>query len=153
MKIGAAIIIATVCSSCCLDVITPVQMTHTAITETFVRMNLYAQQNHAIPTSLAILPKRKGYANRTTDGWNRPLLLETDNEGVLTLRSYGKDGKPGGTGDDEDISTSYQAKHKEGTLWIGDAKWIVRALTKTKDPQPGGAANPHSPSAQGAASR
>jgi len=105
-------------------------MTHTAITETFVRMNLYAQQRHSIPTSLDVLLKRTGYANRTTDGWNRPLLFETRADGILTLKSFGKDGKPGGKGEDADISTSYQAKHEDGTLWIGDEMWIVKALSK-----------------------
>ncbi|MEI7948103.1 MAG: type II secretion system protein GspG [bacterium] len=145
MKIGLVIIIAIVCSSCCLDVITPVQMTHSAIIETFVRMHLYAQQRHSIPTSLDVLPKRTGYANRTTDGWNRPLLFETSADGILTLKSFGKDGKPGGKGEDADISTSYYAKHENGTLWIGDEMWIVEALTKVDSSQPGDTPNTHSP--------
>jgi hypothetical protein len=110
-------------------------MTHTAITETFVRMNLYAQQHHSIPTSLDVLPKRTGYANRTTDGWNRPFLFETSADGILTLKSFGKEGKPAGKGEEADISTSYQAMHEDGTLWIGDEMWIVKALSKKDNSQ------------------
>ena len=51
--------------------ITPIELTHTAMTETFVRINLYAEINKSLPPSLDVLPKREGYANATTDVWKR----------------------------------------------------------------------------------
>jgi len=110
--------------------IPPVAMTRTAMTETFVRISLYAETNKALPPSLDVLPKREGYANRTTDGWKRPLQYSVAGDGVITLRSFGADEKPGGEGDSADISQSYRSKRQDGTLWVGLPMWIVEAEVK-----------------------
>jgi len=123
----AIILLVVLCSSCCTHVITPVEMTYTAIGETFFRIHLYVKQNSVLPTSLDVLPKREGYSNRITDGWNRVLQYHIANDGVITLTSFGKDGKPGGTGDNTDISRSYYSKRKDGSLWVGTDMWIVEA--------------------------
>ncbi len=112
------------------DVIPPVDMTQTAIIETFARIDLYAEANKAVPLSLEALPKRKGYANRTTDGWGRPLRYSVGEDGVITLRSFGADGKPGGEGKNADISRSYRWKRPDGSLWVGSPMWIVEAEVK-----------------------
>jgi hypothetical protein len=112
------------------DRITPVEMTHTAIGETFYRIQIYAQKYGAVPASLDALPKREGYVNRTTDGWGRPLEYRVRPDGVITLTSYGRDGAPGGAGDDADISVSYRTKRADGSLWVGSDLWIVEARVK-----------------------
>lgn len=114
-------------TGCCAHVITPVEMTHTAIGETFYRVHLYGKQHHKIPRSFDVLPVREGYANQTTDGWDRKLILEIKEGKVITITSYGKDGKPGGKGEDADISESHWLKKKEGSLWVGDEMWIVES--------------------------
>ncbi len=111
----------------CSDKITPHEMTRTAITETFVRINIYAKTNKIIPPSLEVLPKREGFANRTTDGWNRPLQYRATQDGIVTLTSLGADGQPGGNGEDADISMSYRSKRTDGTLWVGSPMWITEA--------------------------
>src|SRR5438105_392872 len=116
MKCRAAIILAlglvlaAVVAFSFVDRITPIEMTHTAMTETFVRISLYAETNKAVPPSLDVLPKREGYANRTTDGWKRLLQYSVSGNDVITLRSLGADGKPGGDGENADISQSYHSK-------------------------------------------
>jgi Type II secretion system (T2SS), protein G len=110
--------------------ITPVEMTHTAIDETFFRIHIYAQKYGAVPASLDALPKREGYANRTTDGWGRPLVYRVLPDGAISLTSYGRDGTPGGSGDDADISVSYHTKRPDGSLWIGSDLWIVEAQVR-----------------------
>jgi hypothetical protein len=114
----------------CTDKITPHDMTVTPMTETFVRINIYAETNRATPPSLDALPKREGYANRTTDGWNRPLLYRVAQDGIITLTSYGADAKPDGTGEHADISMSYHSKRTDGSLWVGSPMWIVEAEAK-----------------------
>ena len=110
--------------------ITPVEMTKSAITETFVRIGIYAQTNRAVPPSLAVLPKRDGYANRTTDGWGRPLRYSLATNGIIALTSFGRDGKPGGSGEDADTSESYFTKKSDGSLWVGSDLWIVEAQVR-----------------------
>jgi hypothetical protein len=113
-----------------VDRITPLEMTRTAMGETFVRISLYAERHKALPPSLDVLPKREGYENRTTDGWNRPLQYTVASDGVITLKSFGADGKPGGDAKNADISESYRSRKPDGSLWAGLPMWIVEAEAK-----------------------
>jgi hypothetical protein len=115
-----------------------VDATKTAMGETFARITIYAETNKSVPQSLDILPRRAGYANKTTDGWNRPLQYDLSKDGIITLRSFGADGKPGGEGENEDISLSYHSKRPDGSLWVGSPMWIVEAEIH---PQQDGTAN------------
>jgi len=127
MKTITAISIFLMLASCYDHVITPVEMTETAIGETFYRVYLYGQMHHKIPHSLDVLPVRDGYANQTTDGWNRELILEIKDDKIMTLKSYGQDGKPGGKGENADISRSHWLRKKDGSLWVSDPLWVVES--------------------------
>ena len=83
-------------------------ITPTAMVETSVRIGLYFKNNRCLPPSLADLPVRDGYANRTTDAWNRSLHYTIDANDKFTLSSWGRDGQSGGSGEDADISQAYQ---------------------------------------------
>jgi hypothetical protein len=111
---------------CSALVITPVEMTNTAIGETLARIDIYAKQNHEVPRTLTTLPKRDHHINRITDGWNRQLIYTVENN-VITLTSLGKDGVIGGIGENADISQSYYYKKPDGTLWVGQDLWLVEA--------------------------
>jgi hypothetical protein len=84
-----------------IDVIPPRAMTLTAMSETAARIGLYFGRNKRLPTDL-------GYANRSADGWGRPLIYTIDAFDAFTLRSLGRDGNVGGTGDDADVSLQYR---------------------------------------------
>ena len=116
--------------ACCTDRITPVDMTYTAIGETFYRIHMYAQSNSTIPQSLDALPRRPGYLNRTTDGWDRPLEFIVGTDGTITLRSYGRDGQPGGDGEDRDISRTYRTKRSDGSFWAAEELWVVEGQVR-----------------------
>ncbi len=77
------------------------------MTGTAVRVGMYQQREGALPTSLNTLPIRQGYDNETTDGWNQPLIYAVD-EGGFSLKSLGRDGVPGGSGEDGDIIRKYR---------------------------------------------
>jgi hypothetical protein len=113
-----------------MDTISPIDSTITAMDESFARVQIYAKTNGAVPPSLDVLPKRKGYANQITDGWHRPLLYRVAPDGVITITSFGRDGKPGGTGEDADIAVSYRSKRPDGSLWVGSDLWIVEAQVR-----------------------
>ena len=113
-------------SACCMRVITDEEMTLAAIGETSVRMGMYLRQQHKYPATLAELPERPGYANRITDGWKRPLIYNVDMNGIVTIMSLGRDGKPGGAGKDQDVSRRYRTKNPDGSWCVDDESWIVK---------------------------
>jgi Type II secretion system (T2SS), protein G len=106
-------------------VVSPKEMTATAIGESFARINLYANEHHKLPNAIADFPQRSGYMNRTEDGWGNPLLYKVANDGVITLSSFGADAKPGGIDDDEDVSRSYRSVGEHGRFIAGDDLWLV----------------------------
>jgi len=119
-------VVSTVVASCSLvTTIGPRDMPLTAITETHARMQLYLLERRQCPESLSQLPKRDGYKNRTTDGWDRPLIYSVDDDGVITLSCLGRDGVAGGTGDDQDITRRFRTRNEDGTLNIDDELWTV----------------------------
>lgn len=93
------------CSSL-VNVIPPGAMTDSAMLGTRVRMDMYLKEKGALPESLEMLPVRQGYDDKATDGWNRPLIYAHAENG-FTLTSLGRDGNPGGSGDDADIVRKY----------------------------------------------
>lgn len=127
MKTGSAVLLATALVACCVDTPDPTEITVSAMTETFVRMDIYARQHNTVPETLEILPQRSGYANRTTDGWDCALIYKIEDDGVLTLSSLGRDGRPGGSGPDADVLRRYRSRREDGSLWIGSDMWIVEA--------------------------
>lgn len=118
-----------------VDVIPPEAETVSAMIETFVRISIYAEQSNSIPPSLAVLPKREGYASQTTDAWKRPLRYEITADGIMRLTSLGKDGQPGGEGDNTDITRAYYSRRPDGSLWATSDMWIVTAEVREKDTQ------------------
>lgn len=108
-----------------IHTITPREMTLTAIGESFSRIHIFAKANNKLPESMTELPRRDGYLNRTTDGWSQELLYEVSNVGIVSLSSYGADRKPGGIGEDADITRTYQSIDENGRFIAGDEMWIV----------------------------
>lgn len=121
LSFGTLSIVAT----SCVTVISPREMTDTAIGESFARIHLYAKTNGELPQTIADFPRREGYANQTQDGWGGELLYDVSNTGSVTLVSLGADQKPGGTGDDADISRSYRWTDEDGRFIAGDDMWLV----------------------------
>ncbi|MCE9616022.1 MAG: type II secretion system protein GspG [Lentisphaerae bacterium] len=62
--------------------------------------------------------------NQTSDGWKRPLRYTIDTNGILSLSSFGRDGIPGGSGDNADMHKSYHAWKPDGTLWPTEETWL-----------------------------
>jgi hypothetical protein len=94
-----------------IDRIPPRDLTFTAMAETKVRMEMYLQKNERLPPDFKSLPVRENHANRTDDAWHRPLIYTIESGNTVVLKSLGADGKPGGTGDDEDLTAVYKVEN------------------------------------------
>jgi general secretion pathway protein G len=85
-----------------VTVIRPADLTRTTMTVLESRIGQYVERNGRLPGSLSELPEDTKRISAITDGWGRPIYYSTNN-GKVTLMSYGKDGRLGGTGEDADI--------------------------------------------------
>jgi hypothetical protein len=93
------------------EVIPPRDNTLSAMTETKVRIEMYLQKNGRLPPDFNSLPVRENHVNQTDDAWHRPLLYTIESGNTVVLKSLGADGKPGGTGDDEDLTQRYRVEN------------------------------------------
>ena len=57
-----------------------------------------------------VVPDMPGYDTSTTDAWERPLDYSFDSSGVVTLRSLGADKRPGGDGDNRDMTGLFDTR-------------------------------------------
>ena len=86
------------------------------------RVSMYIQQHNSWPPSLDAVPQEDGKSFQTpTDAWKHPFQYQISDRGIVTFTSFGKDNKPGGTGDDADMSVSfYLERGDDGKLTLGE---------------------------------
>jgi hypothetical protein len=71
------------------------------------RVDSFVSVRHKLPVSLDKLPQLSGIDNGIVDSWGRPIVYKATEEHLYTLTSLGKDGLPGGKGEDADISKAF----------------------------------------------
>jgi hypothetical protein len=84
------------------DVVPPDEQTKTGMALLEQRVRLAVAQKLDIPADLTDLPLIAGKASEANDAWGHPIVLDRIGDHV-TLISYGKDGRPGGTAHSADI--------------------------------------------------
>ena len=90
--------------------IPPRDLTITRLGVTRVRITTYWKSHGRLPSTLSELPPTPGRDNATVDAWGRDILYRVDGTSGVTLTSLGADGTAGGTGEDEDIVVSFDAR-------------------------------------------
>jgi hypothetical protein len=105
---------------------TPDSATSTTMHVIQRRILHYAIQYNKLPQSVDELPMLEGFYNTNTDYWGNKILIQIDGT-TVTLISYGKDARPGGTGANLDLIASFEAKTSPG-IWVNenDAEWTKR---------------------------
>lgn len=101
-----------------LGVFTPDSATSTTMHVIQRRTLHYAKQHNKLPQSVDELPILEGFYNTNTDYWGNKILIQIDGT-TVTLISYGKDAKPGGTGANLDLIASFEAKTSAGA-WVNE---------------------------------
>jgi len=109
-----------------LDVATPTDISRGRILRVFLEIEKYFNEKGDLPPSLAALGQRNP-ALILTDGWGNPLHYDVAEDGVITVTSYGRDGKPGGSGWSADRSVSFYSRRPDGRWWVGTVGWIFEA--------------------------
>jgi hypothetical protein len=80
----------------------------------------YAHLHGQLPPDLEALPRlelKPEWDHYFEDGWHRKLMYEVDPSGTVTLKSLGKDGLPGGSGENADIVFRFPSRSADGG-WI-----------------------------------
>jgi hypothetical protein len=78
----------------------------------------YGRVHGSLPPDLASLPRldlKPEWDHHLEDGWRRRLIYEVDSSGIVTLKSLGRDGVPGGSGDNADISFRFPSRNADGS--------------------------------------
>lgn len=107
--------------------ISPHEKTKSVIAETFVRIDAYMKSKQTIPVNLKELPTRKGYTNSVLDAWGNRLIYSIDSEGIISLSSYGEDGKIGGVNKNKDIVIKYKTRDTNGDKIILNPNWLIES--------------------------
>jgi hypothetical protein len=76
----------------------------------------YFNSFHKFPTQLSELSKVGPYKEYCKDEWGYPILYSVDANGIVLLKSLGKDGLEGGKNEDEDMELYFKIKN-------GDISW------------------------------
>jgi hypothetical protein len=87
------------------------------------RILRYASVHNVLPHSAGELPVIDRYHNGVKDGWGRVIHWQAEGNRV-TLVSYGRDGIPGGIGEDADVIGVFLTKTTDGSWTNEDCEWI-----------------------------
>lgn len=79
----------------------PGDKTYREMKDTFFRLGKFWNQSQRFPKTLAQLPLEKSIEDNR-DGWGRKFGYQPNQDGSITIWSYGRDAKPGGEGLDAD---------------------------------------------------
>lgn len=96
-----------------ITIIPPKDLTRTRLRVLAARIRQNVAQGQDVNSlDIKTLPEAPGKDNAITDGWGHPIVMRIDGS-TITLTSYGKDGKPGGTGQNADIAHRFSIDHRK----------------------------------------
>lgn len=78
------------------------------------RLIAFSVEHGRLPLTLDELPPREGMFGTFDDAWHRRIIYRVLAGEIVDLTSYGRDGLPGGTGEDRDIVRSFQVRDGNG---------------------------------------
>lgn len=112
------VLVLALLAMCCqryqlVDTIPAKNLTETRLTITYHRIQSFWNQHGRVPNRSDELPLLEGRDCSTKDGWGRELKWHSDGNTRVEVWSLGRDGIPGGAGEDSDIATMFVGKQKE----------------------------------------
>jgi len=118
----ALLVIGCAISDSFVDKVPPRSSTYGTIWVMKQRILRYAKLHNSLPNSPNDLPEIPGKINRVQDAWGHEVLMSFA-DGYGTLTSLGRDGKPGGTGEDADMTGVFPLKDENGAWADENVSW------------------------------
>jgi hypothetical protein len=127
MASGVLLAVAAMAAGCAVfdsfvTRVPPRSSTHGTLCVMKQRILRYARTHDALPESPHDLPEIPGKVNEVRDAWGRDIRMSLA-DGKATLTSLGRDGQPGGAGDDADMSGVFPLKDARGAWADEDVDW------------------------------
>jgi len=110
-----------------VDVVPPRSLTDMTMDACKRRIQRYAVEHNALPSSLSETREITNRYDSTKDAWGHEIVYTVDSNGIVTLTSLGKDNKPGGTGKNADMVGIYPSRQPDG-------KWSDELVEWIRDP-------------------
>ena len=106
-----------------VDTVPPRSMTFGSMHMCKRRILRFAHDHGKLPSSLQETEPIEGYDSSIKDAWGVVLDYSVDANGVVTLRSLGKDHAPGGSKDDSDMIGVFPSKKQDGSWSDEFVEW------------------------------
>ncbi|MGM0490319.1 MAG: type II secretion system protein GspG [Planctomycetota bacterium] len=87
-------------------------MTSTRLTGARTRIEKFWNKHHRVPLHPDDLPDEPNRDCSMRDGWGRKLNWHSDGKRTVKVWSLGRDGEPGGTGEDADMEIEFVVKQE-----------------------------------------
>jgi hypothetical protein len=123
---SALLLASLILGGCDFDTMTPEEATDASVTVVRNAINDFVADNGRAPSNMVEIARYRPVNKAWNDGWGRTLLYDVNTSGVASLTSLGKDGRPGGLGQDADLVWAFALKDRSGT-WIG-TNWQMGSL-------------------------
>ncbi len=105
-------------AGCNYDTMTREEATDASVTVVRNAINAFVADNGRAPSNMVEIARYRPVDKAWNDAWGRPLLYQVNTSGGASLTSLGKDGRPGGLGQDTDLIWTFALKDRSGN-WIG----------------------------------
>lgn len=126
------VVILSVCGllllGCHIDTIPPESQTYGVMHMIKRRVLRYAKIHNQTPKAIDELPVIPEYDNNTADAWGRPVIYIVEQNRIVKLVSYGKDGREGGVKQDADMVGTFSLKDDQGRWQDELCDWIIDPL-------------------------
>ncbi len=99
---GLLLLASLILVDCDFDTMTPEEATDASVTVVRNAINDFVADNGRAPSNMVEIARYQPVDKAWNDVWGRTLLYQGSTSGIASLTSLGKDGRPGGLGQDAD---------------------------------------------------
>lgn len=118
VAISVPFLASPILAGCNLDTMSYEEATDASATVVRNGINNFVADTGRAPSNMTEIARYRPVDKAWNDAWNRPFLYQVNTSGIASITSLGKDGRPGGWGQDADLVWTFALKDHSGN-WIG----------------------------------